>query len=231
MIKPDEKAALLKRYSDRLAQHGPTVEALGWNKPKHRLRYRVLLEYWLTSAPSGSLRVLDFGCGFGDLFGYAQERGMSMDYTGLDINPDLIRIAQERYPAGRFLCMDPFERPFDEKYDIVLSSGVHNYRLSDSQGFIEHSFELFDRHSILGFAANFLSSRVNFQNEHNHYSAPEEILALALRHTSRVALRHDYMPFEFTVFADKRNEMDENLTVFLPFVEDCSEYCPPRPQR
>jgi SAM-dependent methyltransferase len=222
-MEPHEKSALLKRYSDRLAQHGATIAALGWTKPKHTLRYLVLLEYWLTSAPAQPLRVLDFGCGFGDLLGYAQDRGMSIAYTGLDINPDLIRVAQERYPTGRFLCMDLFEQAFDEKFDVVVSSGVHNYRLSDNSAFLERSFALFDRFSSLGFAANFLSNRVNFRNEQNHYSAPEDILALALRYSPRVTLRHDYMPFEFTAFVDKRAEMDERLTVFLPFVPDCAE--------
>jgi hypothetical protein len=37
-----------------------------------------------------------------------------------------------------------------------------------------------------------------------------------------VTLRHDYMPFEFTIFVDKRSEMDTKLTVFLPYVEDCA---------
>jgi SAM-dependent methyltransferase len=221
-LQPHEKAALLKRYSDRLAQHGPTVEALGWTKPKHRLRYKILLEYWLSRSTSQPFRVLDFGCGFGDLFGYARDRGISIDYTGLDINPDLIRVARERYPAARFLCMDLFAETLDEKFDIVLSSGVHNYRLADNQGFVERSFELFDHLSTLGFASNFLSERVNFRAEDNHYSAPEDILTLALRLTSRVTLRHDYMPFEFTIFVDKRSEMDTKLTVFLPYVEDCA---------
>jgi predicted TPR repeat methyltransferase len=220
-MRPDEKAALLKRYSERLAQHGPTIEALGWPKPKHNLRYRVLLEYWLSGPLPRPMRVLDFGCGFGDLFGFARQRQMPIEYTGLDINPDLIDVARQRYPAAQFLCMDPFERGLETKFDVILSSGVHNYRIADNRGFAEQSFELFDRYSTLGFAANFLSSRVNFQNERNHYSAPEDVLALALRYSSRVVLRHDYMPFEFSIFADKRSEIDENLTVFLPFVEDC----------
>jgi SAM-dependent methyltransferase len=220
-MKQDEKAALLKRYSDRLAQNGPTILALGWSKPKHKLRYRVLLEYWLSPPPTQPLRVLDFGCGFGELFGYARERDMPIEYTGLDISADLVRVARERYPATRFLCMDPFVENLDEKFDVILSSGVHNYRLSDNPGFIERSFALFNRLSLIGFAANFLSSRVNYRNEHNYYSAPEDILSLALAYTSRVILRHDYMPFEFTVFADKRNEMHRELTVFLPFVDDC----------
>lgn len=220
-MQPEEKTALLKRYSDRLARHGPTIEALGWTKPKHNLRYRVLLEYWLYSRPHCPLRVLDFGCGFGDLFGFAQQRQMPIEYTGLDINPDLIAVARQRYPAAHFLCIDPFEQSLGAQFDVILSSGVHNHRLIDNLGFVEQSFDLFNRYSIFGFAVDFLSTRVNFQNEQNYYFAPQDILALALRYSSRAVLRHDYMPFEFAVFVDKRSAIDSNLTVFRPFIGDC----------
>ncbi len=218
----NDKAALLKRYSDRLAQYGATDAALGWTKSKQKLRYRILLNYWLTQPSPLPLRILDFGCGFGDFYGYARECGVDIDYTGLDINADLIEVARRRYPDARFLCRDVFEQPFTESFDLVLSSGVHNHRLVDNRAFVERTFELFDCTSTIGFAVNFLSNRFTFQNAGNYHSAPEQILALGLRHSLRVSLRHDYMPFEFTVFVDKRNEIDEELTVFLPFVQDCT---------
>lgn len=222
-LRPDEKAALLRRYSERLAQYGATIETLGWTKPKHKLRYKVMLEYWLVTPSPKPLRVLDFGCGFGDMFGLIRARALPIDYTGLDINSDLIAVARQRYPTGRFLCLDPFQDELAEKFDIVLSSGVHNHRLEDNEGFVRRSFDLFDRFTTVGFAVNFLSSRVNFRNEQNHYAAPEGILALALHYTPRVALRHDYMPFEFTIFVDKRNTIDDKMTVFVPFLSDCDE--------
>ena len=80
---------------------------------------------------------------------------------------------------------------------------------------------LFDRLSRSGFAVNFLSDRVNFKSDANHHSAPEGILTLALQHSPRVSLRHDYMPFEFTVFVDKRSAVEPDLNVFLPFAGDC----------
>jgi SAM-dependent methyltransferase len=220
-ILPHEKVALKKLYSDRLAQHGPTLATLGWTKPTHTLRYRILLEYWLSPAPSGPVRLLDFGCGFGDLFGYARSHGIAIDYTGLDINQDLINVAAQRYPEARFLCLDLLAESFDETFDVVVSSGAHNYRFADNRAFIEHTFGLFDRLANWGFAVNFLSDRVNFKSEVNHHSAPEDMLKLALRHSQRVSLRHDYMPFEFTVFVDKRSEIEPDLNVFLPFAGDC----------
>jgi SAM-dependent methyltransferase len=222
-MRTNEIAATLKRYSDRLARFGPTNAALGWTKPKQSLRYRILLEYWLSPPSQQPLRVLDFGCGFGDLFGYARRRGLMLDYTGVDINEDFIRIARERYPQACFVCRDFLSETVDESYDVVLSSGVHNFRLSDNRAYIEQTFDVFKRLARLGVAANFLSTRVNYRNEENYYAAPEEIMTLGLRYSPRVLLRHDYMPFEFTIFVDFRYAIHEPLGVFDPFVADCTD--------
>lgn len=217
---PADQAALLKRYSERLLRLGPTDEALGWTKPKQDLRYHILLEYWHAKGPQ-PLRILDFGCGFGGLYSYANTIGAQIDYTGIDLNSDLVEVARERYPQTRFLCANVFEPPLSETFDVVLSSGVHNHVLTDNQAFTERTFELFDRCSTVGFAVNFLSTRVNHRNASNHYSEPGEILTTALKYSPRVALRHDYMPFEFTIFVDKRIAVDDSLMVFAPFLDFC----------
>ncbi len=43
--------------------------------------------------------VLDVGCGNGKLVPWLLEQGIS-SYTGIDLNPNFIRIAKERYPDG-----------------------------------------------------------------------------------------------------------------------------------
>ncbi len=222
MLSEEEKRQLLSRYSERLRRYGATPDALGWNKPKHRLRYRMLLEYWSGGGAGAAIHLLDFGCGFGDLFSYAQARGIPLDYTGIDINPDLVAVARERYPGARILCGDLTANAPNEIFDVVVASGVHNYRVANNISLIRESMELFDRVSRHGFSMNFLSNRVNYRHDENYYASPEEIIGMAFQHSSRVALRHDYMPFEFTVHVDKRAKIDPDLTVFEPFVEDCS---------
>lgn len=42
-----------------------------------------------------------------------------------------------------------------------------------------------------------------------YYYSPEEIFGFCKDLTKRVALRHDYMPYEFTVYLYKQEEIDE----------------------
>jgi hypothetical protein len=48
-----------------------------------------------------------------------------------------------------------------------------------------------------------LSKYVNYEEEHLNYFSPEEMLSYAKSLTRFVILRHDYLPFDFTLFLYK----------------------------
>jgi SAM-dependent methyltransferase len=210
---PEERERLRALYDRRLERYGHAPETLGWNKPKHRLRYEILLSYWdFARAPGSS--VLDVGCGFGDLFAFARERGWAIDYHGVDLNPKLVAVAEAAHPDGHFTVGDPIDAGLDRDYDVIVASGTHNHAVRDQEAYLQRTFALFAAHARRGFAINFLSDRVTFRRPENAYTSPERALALALRFSRRVALRHDYMPFEFTVIVDRDDAFDDDLTVF-----------------
>ena len=86
----EEMRIVLERYTRRLATLGPVPKALGWTKNRHVLRYHVLLEPWRLTTE----RLLDFGCGFGDLYGYCRERFPGVQYEGIDLNGDLVAVVE-----------------------------------------------------------------------------------------------------------------------------------------
>jgi SAM-dependent methyltransferase len=198
------------------------------------LRYHLLLEPWqLTNE-----RLLDFGCGFGDMYAYCQTHLPGVQYEGFDLNPALVEIGRERYPGARFRSghalgaradagTDTAVAPGrdavpdaipDDGWDIIVASGVFNLKLEDSWAFVEETFELFSRHARKGFAANFLSDRVDFELDHTFHADPVKVLALAYRFSNRVVLRNDYMPFEFTIYVDLRRDFDPARVVYPEFM-------------
>lgn len=50
--------------------------------------------------PRQSVRVLDAGCGYGALLCCFQQANLPVRYTGVDISPDLIELAELRYCSG-----------------------------------------------------------------------------------------------------------------------------------
>jgi SAM-dependent methyltransferase len=215
-VSPQERRTAIERYNQRLAEFGPTERALGWGeKGRSRIRFEVLASQWdLRDA-----RVLDVGCGFGDLFGYLRERGVTgVRYIGVDINASLLAIARERYPEARFAEADCRRLRPSTRSDYAFCSGMFNHKLEDNAGFIAAMFEQFDAAAEKGFAANFLSDRVEYRLEHTYHADPRVILELAYRYSNNVVLRNDYMPYEFTVFVNKGSRVDPSLSVYEEFV-------------
>jgi SAM-dependent methyltransferase len=75
----------------------------------------------------GLLRVLDVGCGGGDMLRrverWARVRGVSVELTGIDLNPYAARAAAECTPEGsaiRWLTGDAYS--YGEPVDVVISS-------------------------------------------------------------------------------------------------------------
>lgn len=65
-------------------------------------------------------KLLDIGCGNGDYFSIADKKGYK--YYGFDASPDMIRIARDNYPKGKFLIASSmnFSHYYKNKFDIVL---------------------------------------------------------------------------------------------------------------
>jgi trans-aconitate methyltransferase len=167
-------------------------------------------------------RVLDFGCGFGDMSAYCREHLPGVQYEGFDLNPALVEAGRTRYPDARLSAGNALVDGLNGHWDLIVASGVFNLLVSDNWSLIEATFDLFSRHATKGFAANFLSDRVEYRLDHTYHADPAKILDLVYKYSNRVTLRNDYMPFEFTVYVDLRKEFDKTHVVypeFIPFVE------------
>lgn len=205
-----DRLAAEKRYSDRLLKFGYSEEALGWSKNKNDLRFAALLAEWNQELTGSS--VCDFGCGFGDLYGYIKSNfdPEPFQYCGIEINEKLVEVGKELYPNAEFWVGDIVNEPFDRTFDFAFSSGVFNHKLSfqDEYEFITECMNKLNQISTKGYAVNFLSDKVDYQLEHTFHSNPGKILEIAFKHSRHVVLRNDYMPFEFTVYVRKDIKVD-----------------------
>lgn len=80
---------------------------------------RGLLE-WLT--PRDGERILDLGCGTGQLSAEIASSGASV--VGLDRSPDMVAEARKKFPALRFEVCDARSLPFHEEFDAVFSNAA-----------------------------------------------------------------------------------------------------------
>ncbi|MBW5446886.1 methyltransferase domain-containing protein [Cohnella sp. CFH 77786] len=75
---------------------------------------------WLK--PQAGERILDFGCGTGDLAAVIAESGAAV--AGVDISPEMIERARNKYPRLEFHCADGTNWLPDDRYDAVFSNAA-----------------------------------------------------------------------------------------------------------
>ncbi|MBU0679620.1 MAG: class I SAM-dependent methyltransferase [Verrucomicrobia bacterium] len=195
-MKEHEKQAAVDRYNKRISEMGPTVQAIGWgDERQQKLRFAVLTAMGEMNGRS----ILDVGCGFGDMIDYLKNRGLDVEYTGVDINPAILEVARERHPDARFECRDIVTAPFDEQFDYVFQSGAFNHRVEDNREFVWSMMQEMYRLCRRGMAFNLLTSYVDYQDDSLFYFRPEDYLPLAKKLSRYVTLRHDYPLYEFTL--------------------------------
>jgi SAM-dependent methyltransferase len=208
-------------YRELFEQHGDSEEALGWSKGRQRIRFSMLLTPFRDlDAP----RILDIGCGRGDLNRLLREWFPGYSYVGIDVMPEFVEIARERYREfsnveivlGDFVS-DEIAGPFD----VVVASGTFNTRFpsGDNRNFVRRAFSKAFELCTEGVAFDFLSDKVDFTHDHAHYSNPEDMLSMAYEHTRNVMLLNHYLPFEFGVIAFKDDSFLVDRVVFKRFAD------------
>ena len=64
------------------------------------------------------VQVLDVACGTGVLFPDYLKRGAQV--TGIDISPEMVKVAQSKFPEITVLCGDVEETEFDRLFDCIM---------------------------------------------------------------------------------------------------------------
>ena len=63
--------------------------------------------------------VLDVACGTGVLFSDYLQRGVA-SLTAIDISPEMVKIAQQKFPEVRILCGDVEQTVFERCFDVIM---------------------------------------------------------------------------------------------------------------
>ena len=124
----------------------------------------------------------------------------------------------KQYPGADLVVCDALAKGLPASYDVIVASGLYNFRIKDNLGFIAETFRLFAAGSRQGFCANFLTNRTDFKDHNLYYANPCAVLDLCYQHSRRVLFRQDYMPYEFTVFVDMRDSFDKTYSVFPDYL-------------
>lgn len=204
-------SAMKAHYELSFEKFGPNSAGVDWgiDENKMNLRYSNMLA--ILENPGGRKKwtFLDVGCGFGGLAVYAQEKGMALDYTGIDVAANMIEWAKRNINRTRFIQGDFLTHDFSKAtYDYIVCNGILTQKLDCSlremdvfaKALIHKMFSMCKK----GMAFNIMTTYVNFFASNLYYKHPAEILSYCLSEIStKVKIDHSYGLYEFTVYIYK----------------------------
>jgi trans-aconitate methyltransferase len=77
--------------------------------------------------PKSGERILDLGCGTGQLTEKIAEHGA--DVVGLDASPEMIGQARQNFPSLRFMLRDAASMDFQDEFDAIFSNAALHWML------------------------------------------------------------------------------------------------------
>ena len=174
----------------------------------HRKRFEKILEL-------GDFRhktLLDVGCGIGGFWDFLRDNMIHCSYTGIDINPQMIKTAQKKYPQlkGQFFVFDILEKQLEKTFDYVIANGPLNLQFDPGlniQMTLRLMREMF-KLATIGMAITMTSSLTRKPTPGTFYYNPVDLIKETTAFCSNVRLDHTYLPHDFTLFCYKKDLYD-----------------------
>lgn len=193
-------------YETNMGKGLPEYSLLGWESEEaQNMRFDILAN----CLELENKRILDVGCGTGNLLNYLDNRNINLEYTGVDILQGMIDIAQCKRLKGVFHCVDIFKKDFfkKESFDVIYASGIFNLNLENNQEFLFKALNTFLDLSKEAIVFNLLHHNSPDKEEPYYYFNPEEINRMVEKlgnRVERVNIIENYLQNDFTVICYKR---------------------------
>jgi SAM-dependent methyltransferase len=198
----DVVGQVARYYAGKLATHGPTPKGVDWSSEQSQL---VRFEQFMGLLDDPDATICDYGCGYGAFLDFLRGRGHSGAYVGFDAAAEMVNTAGTLH-QGDSRATFVQSRADLGICDYTVASGIFNVRLTtpvpEWQQYVDATIDDLAVLSRRGFAFNVLTSYSDADRMRAdlYYPDPRQLFDHCMRRwPRRVALRHDYGLYEFTV--------------------------------
>jgi len=201
-----DKIKEIKKYYD--GNHGegiPDYSILGWESEEAQF---VRFDALTSSLNLNNKKILDVGCGTGNLCEYLMNKDVNVQYTGVDVLQSMIECAKRKNLEADFYCVDTFKNNTfkKESFDVVFASGIFNINLGNNKEFLYEALKLFTYLSREAVAFNLLNVNSPSKEDRYFYFHPSEVLELLEKipwEGKKIKVIDNYLPNDFTVILYK----------------------------
>lgn len=192
-------------YDQNLDQFGIDSRSVGWSTPESQeLRFKKLLSM---VDPSQSFTINELGCGYGELFKYAEQYQYPLSqYRGYDISQKMLDAGAAYVQSDKATWK--LSATIDEIADYTTTSGIFNVKFDHQQDswedYIKQTLKNMFEYSSKAMSFNLLTKYVDFEAPDLFYADPAYFFDYCKKDLSRyVTLLHDYPLYEWTIIVHK----------------------------
>lgn len=175
-------------YRMHLKKYGKEdIRSMGWH---HEEEYPIRFELAMEIGDLNNSSILDVGCGFGGLYKFLVSSEIkNFSYLGIDILPEMIQIANQNSPTGKFALKDILKDRLPN-YDYIFCIGSLNITPLGEQDFFMRMVRKMVQMANKGVFLNFLSDSL-YLNKTNPYNFqdPKKIEQLIKKEFKDVKIR------------------------------------------
>ena len=209
----DVSRILHSHYERTFAKYGPTPQGVDWgpDPADHLLRMDRMLAILEQGHTQGGLpSLLDVGCGYGGLADLISDKGLHVDYCGIDMCAAMIEVASKRHVNAKWIVGDIMSLDLDMRFDYVVCNGVLTQKLDVSlrvmDEFLRRLVARIFRQCRVGVAFNVMTTHVNYMMPNLYYKNPAELIAWCMTElTTRIRVDHAYPLYEYTLYLYKED--------------------------
>lgn len=159
-------------YKKRYLKLGKNIKSVGWGSSfNQNLRFKILLkDINLTNKT-----ILDYGCGFSDLFLYLKKiKNIPKQYVGYDIIKEFIYLNRKKFKSNKYYYNENLLNLFH--FDFIICSGVFSFKTSTGRKYFRSKSLNLLKKSKKALLINFLSINTKHKLKKNFYYNEKEVL-------------------------------------------------------
>ncbi len=202
IIGMEDRIRLIKNhYEPRLAKYGEGYEILDWESRDAQFkRFEVLTD----NIDLTGKKLLDVGCGIGDLYGFLKKRRIPVQYYGVDILKEMTTRAESLHPEGKFFCGNLFDRRMfgKKQFDVVFASGLFSLNLGNNESFLTKALPVLFEYAKEYVVFNLLDESASIHGNTYYFFNGKEVLHRVRRYARSARCLSRYLPGDFTVIAE-----------------------------
>ena len=197
----EEDQIIKKFYHNLIEKYGDSPRSLDYrSKDGQKIRFDIITQIGIKNNCS----ILDVGCGFGDYFNYLKNRGINVEYCGIDLTDKIVETARRKNPDACIIHDNILNMSEDKKFDYVVSLGFNGVKTENNWKTLTKGLDKMWKLCNIGIAFNAVSTFATVQDNLIYFTSPTKVIDYIMNNlTSKIIFRHDYMPHDFTLYAYK----------------------------